>query len=255
MNRRASQDEMAIVAARLLRDGERVLVGVGLPNLSANLARRLHTPHLVLVYESGVIDARPRRLPLSIGDGALVRDALTVLPMGELFSHYLQTGWIDVGFLGGAQIDRRGNLNSTVIGAYDRPKARLAGSGGAADIASFAHRLIVVMPQDPTRFPAAVDFVTSPGHPPRGRRPDGRGPAAVVTDLALLDFDDEGEMRLRAVYPGVTVGDVEAACGWPLRVHPDVFTLQPPTPEERAVVAALRASGGEPEPGRQGGGA
>ncbi len=234
------QSRLAILGARLLREGERVLVGVGTPNLAANIAKRLHASHLVLVYESGVIDANPPRLPLSIGDPDLVRTSLCVIPIHDLFSQYLQTGWIDVGFLGGAQIDRRGNLNSTVIGPYDHPKVRLAGSGGAADIASFARRTIVLMPHDLRRFPAEVDFVTSPGHPPEGRRENG--PAAVVTDLGLFDFDEDGEMRLVALHPEVSVADVQAATGWPLRIAPDVAEIAPPTAEELAVLEELTGS-------------
>lgn len=233
--------EMAIVGARLLRNGERVLVGVGLPNLAANIAKRLHAPRLVLVYESGVIDAHPPKLPLSIGDPDLVRTSLCVVPIGDLFSQYLQTGWIDVGFLGGAQIDRRGNLNSTVIGPYERPKVRLSGSGGAADIASFARRTIVLIPHALQRFPESVDFVTSPGHPAGRRRPGG--PAAVVTDLGLFDFDEDGEMRLTAVYPGVRVQDVQDHTAWPLRVAPELGEIPPPTSEELAVFHEV--SGGQ----------
>lgn len=233
--------EMAIAGARLLRDGDRVLVGVGLPNLAANIAKHLHAPRLVLVYESGVIDAHPPTMPLSIGDPDLVRTSLGVVPIGELFSQYLQTGWIDVGFLGGAQIDRRGNLNSTVIGPYGKPKVRLAGSGGAADIASFARRTIVLMPHEITRFPAHVDFITSPGHPPGSRRENG--PAAVVTDLGLFDFDDQGEMRLTALYRGVRVEDVQARTGWPLRIAPTLGEIPPPSADEREALRELTRSG------------
>lgn len=233
------REEMAVVAARLLRPRERVLVGVGLPNLAANLAKRLHAPDLLLIYESGILDANPRTLPLSIGDPVLVRDALTTISMLELFSNYLQTGWIDVGFLGGAQVDRRGNLNSTVIGTYDHPTVRMAGSGGAADIAAGAQRLIIILPQDLRHFPERVDFVTSAGHPPTGRRPDGRGPAWVVTDMGLYDFDDTGEMRLRALYRDATIAAIQAATGWPLRIHPHPTQLPPVTPEEYRTLRAL----------------
>lgn len=243
----ADRNLIAAVAARLLADRQRVLVGVGLPNVAANLAKRLHAPGLVLVYESGVIDARPSELPLSIGDPALVEDALAMPTMSEFFRHYLQPGWIDVGFLGGAQIDRRGNLNSTVIGDYARPRVRLSGSGGAADIAALARRTIVLMPHERHRFPERVDFVTSPGHPPVGLRPDGGGPWRVVTDLGLFGFGDDGEMELMALMPGHTVDDVRAATGWPIRVRPDLGRLEPPTPAEEAVLAQLLASGGGAE--------
>lgn len=230
---------MAIAGARLLKDGERVLVGVGTPNLAANIAKRIHAPDLVLVYESGIIDARPPRLPLSIGDPDLVRTSLGVIPIGELFSQYLQSGWINVGFLGGAQIDCRGNINSTVIGAYDHPTTRLAGSGGAADIASFAHRTIVLMPQDRRRFPEKVDFITSPGHPPLRRRADG--PANVVSDMGIFDFDDDGEMRLCALFPGVRAEAVQARTGWPLRIAPDVGEVAPPSRDELLALDDLLA--------------
>lgn len=231
------QHRMAVVGARLLRDCERVLVGVGTPNLAANIAKRLHAPHLVLIYESGVIDAHPPSLPLSIGDPDLVRTSLCVIPIHDLFSQYLQTGWIDVGFLGGAQIDRRGNLNSTVIGPYEHPEVRLAGSGGAADIASFARRTIVLMPHDLRRFPGEVDFVTAPGHPAGRRRPNG--PEAVVTDLGCFDYDEDGEMRLVAVHPGVRVADVQAHTGWPLRLADNIEEIAPPTVEELRVLGEL----------------
>ncbi len=233
--------DMAVVGARLLRDRERVLVGVGMPNLAANLAKRVHAPELVLIYESGVIDARPPRLPLSIGDPDLVRTSLCTLPMTDLFSQYLQTGWIDVGFLGGAQVDRRGNLNSTVIGSYRSPEVRLAGSGGAADIASFSKRTLIVMPHEPKRFPEQVDFVTSPGH--RDGRVQGRGPSHVITDLGLLDFDERGEMRLVATHRGVTVDEVLERTGFSLQVSSEVGEIPAPTAEE---LAAYRELAGRP---------
>ena len=229
--------EMAVVAARLLADHERVLVGVGLPNLAANLAKRLHAPRLVLVYEAGVVDADPLQLPLSIGDPDLVRTSLCVVPMAELFSQYLQTGWIDVGFLGGAQIDQWGNLNSTVIGAYASPRVRLAGSGGAADIASFNRRTVILMPHQRERFPDRVDFITSPGHDRSGRRHGG--PSHVVTDLGLLDFDADGRMRLVGVHHGVTVGEVQANTGFPLEVAESLTEIAPPTDSEVAAYQGL----------------
>jgi glutaconate CoA-transferase subunit B len=234
--------DMAIVGARLLRDGERVLVGVGLPNLAANLAKRLQAPQLILIYESGVIDARPPRLPLSIGDPDLVRTSLCALPMSDLFSQYLQTGWIDVGFLGGAQVDRHGNLNSTVIGSYAQPEVRLAGSGGAADIASFSRRTLIVMPHERQRFPAEVDFITSPGHQDGRRRPGG--PSHVITDLGLLDFDQRGEMRLIATHRGVTAEEVLDRTGFALQVSSELGEIPEPTGEELRAYQELAVRAG-----------
>lgn len=239
----SNRDFMIIAASRLLKNGERVLVGVGVPNIAANLAKRLDAPDLVLVYESGVIDATPDRLPLSIGDGTLVEGALAVLPMGELFSHYLLTGWIDVGFLGAAQIDASGNLNSTVIGSYASPKVRLAGAGGAPEIATSAQRTVIVMDHSRDRFPAHIDFVTSPGHPPGRKRPDGRGPWRVVTNLGLFGFNEEGEMGLLALLPGHSHEEVLDLSGWriPRLVHPTPLIAEPRREEETAL-AALRAT-------------
>ncbi len=233
---------MAIVAARLLRDRERVLVGVGLPNLAANLAKRLHAPNLVMIYESGVIDAEPAGLPLSIGDPDLVRTSLCVLPMAQLFSEYLQTGWVDVGFLGGAQVDRRGNINSTVIGSYDHPTVRLAGSGGAADIASLSRRTVVLIPHQRERIPDQVDFVTAPGHPPGRRRPNG--PSHVITDLGLLTFAPDGELTVAALHQGVDLQEVRDRTGFDIRVAPDLHVLPPPSAAELRAFSALTGAGG-----------
>ena len=235
-----SRDWMIIAAARLLQDGERVLVGVGVPNIAANLAKRLHAPGLVLVYESGVIDARPKSLPLSIGDGTLVEEALMVIPMSELFRHYLGTGWIDVGFLGAAQIDAWGNLNSTVIGPYSKPAVRLAGSGGAAEIATQARRTIIVMEHSRDRFVNAVDFITSPGHPDGQRRGDGRGPWRVVSSLAVFGFGENGRMGVLGLLPGHTYEEVLDSSGWviPPLVDP-LPVLAPPSPEESTTLEAL----------------
>ncbi len=234
---------MIIAAARLLKNGERVLVGVGVPNIAANLAKRLDAPDLVLVYESGVIDARPERLPLSIGDGTLVDAALAVLPMGELFSHYLLTGWIDVGFLGAAQIDASGNLNSTVIGEYQQPKVRLAGAGGAPEIATSARRTIIVMEHSRDRFPAKIDFITSPGHPAGHRRPDGRGPWRVVSSLGVFGFNEAGVMGVLALLPGHTYEEVLDLSGWRIPLMADPTPYLPATrAEEESTLAALRAT-------------
>lgn len=235
---------MVVAAARRLRDEESVLVGIGLPNLAANLARRGHAPRLALIYESGVVGARPRRLPLSIGDPCLVEGARAVLSMHELFSWYLQGGRVDVGFLEAAQVDRFGNLNSTVIGSYDRPKIRLPGSGGACDIALLARRILIMISHRPERFPERVDFITSPGHDALRALPwAGRGPEAVITDLGVLEFDMEGEMYLAAVHPGVDEATIRAQTKWPLRCAARLEQTPPPTPEELAVLRALDPAG------------
>ena len=229
---------MAAVAARELRDGEVVFVGIGLPNLACNLARATHAPNLVLIYESGAIGATPERLPVSIGDPSLVTGSLMVCSMAEVFQHFLQNGRIEVGFLGGAQIDRFGNINTTVVGPYEHPTVRLPGSGGAAEIAIHARRTLVVGRLSRRAFPEAVDFVTSPGHRVAGqsRRElgmPGAGPVKVVTDKAILEADPEsGELLLAALYPGVEEADVRAGVGWGLRVRPRLARVELPRPEE-----------------------
>ncbi len=228
---------MVVAAARALRDGDRVFVGIGLPNLACNLAKRLHAPNIEMIYEAGVIGANPSRLPLSIGDPTLVTGAGLVCSMFEVFALYLQRGRVDVGFMGAAQVDRYGNLNSTVIGPYSHPKARLAGSGGAADIASLAKRLFIMTPHEVRRFPARVDFLTSAGFlGGRQQREElglpGGGPELVITDKGLLEFDETGEMILTSLHPGVTREDVEAGTGWDLKVAPELQVTPAPSPEE-----------------------
>lgn len=214
---------MAAVAARELADGEVVFVGIGLPNLACNLARRTHAPHLVLIYESGAVGATPSRLPVSIGDPALVTGSLMVCGMADVFQLFLQNGRIEVGFLGGAQVDARANINTTVIGPYERPKVRLPGSGGAAEIAIHAQRILIVSKLSPRAFPERVDFVTSPGK--RVKR--------VITDKGVLEPDDgSGELVLAALYPGVEAADVQAGVGWKLRSRARVARLDPPTAVE-----------------------
>src|SRR2546422_3426761 len=190
---------MAAVAARELADGEVVFVGIGLPNLACNLARRTHAPRLVLIYESGAIGAVPERLPVSIGDPALVTGSSMVCGMADVFQSILQSGRIEVGFLGGAQVDRYGNINTTVVGSYERPAVRLPGSGGAAEIAIHARRLLIVSKLNPRAFPERVDFITSPGQRPDGKRRrelgmPGAGPVKVITDKAILEADEESEI-------------------------------------------------------------
>ncbi len=225
---------MAVAAARELADGEVVFVGIGLPNLACNLARATHAPNLVLIYESGAVGATPERLPLSIGDPALVTGALMVCGMADVFQCFLQNGRIEVGFLGGAQVDRWGNINTTVIGDYARPKVRLPGSGGAAEIAIHAKRTLVVSRLTPRAFPAEVDFITSPGHRSRGgsRRElgmPGAGPLKVITDKGILEPDESGELVLTQLYPDVSLEHVRASVGWPLRAREPLGVCAAPT--------------------------
>lgn len=226
---------MAVTAARALANGEVVFVGIGLPNLACNLARATHAPDLVLIYESGAVGAIPDRLPVSIGDPALVTGALMVASMADVFQYLLQNRRIEVGFLGAAQIDRWGNINTTAIGEYRHPKVRLPGSGGAAEIAAHARRTIVIAKLGPKTFPAAVDFVTSPGHRYRGVRRSapalpGAGPVMVITDMGILEADaDSGELVLAALYPGITTETFAAGVGWPLQVRASLRDVAPPT--------------------------
>jgi glutaconate CoA-transferase subunit B len=234
-----SRSEMLVVAGARALAGRRVcFVGIGLPNIAVALARHTVAPEIELIYESGVYGSRPARLPLSIGDPCLVTGATAVMSMVELFQYFLQGGLVDVGFLGAAQLDRHGNINTTVIGDYRRPKVRLPGSGGACEIAINAREVFILMRQSSRSFVERIDFRTSPGNlggaasrATQGWR--GKGPSVVVTDLGSYDFDPEtGEMRLVSVHPGVSVDDVRAATGWDLRVADDLRTTADPTGEE-----------------------
>ncbi len=232
-----SAELMVVQAARRLRDGDRVFVGVGMPNLAANLAKRSHAPNLLMIYESGIVDANPPRLPMSVGDACLVTGAAVVCSMMEVFCFYLQRGLIDVGFLGGAQIDRFGNINATVIGTYDRPKVRLPGSGGSCEIAVNAKRILIMTPHQKRRFPERVDFITSPGFL-NGRKErlrlglPGGGPEAVVTDLGIMEPDEEGELVLVSLHPGASVEKARENTGWPLKVADNLQATPEPTAEE-----------------------
>jgi len=219
----SSAELMIINAARLLRDGDVVFVGVGQPNLACNLAKRTHAPNLVMIYEAGVIGAEPARLPLSIGDPTLVSGALSVVSMYDIFANYLQRGNVDVGFMGGAQIDKYGNINATVIGDYTHPKVRLPGSGGSQEISAWANRCYIMTPHQKRRFPEKVDFMTSAGF--LGERAEreatgvrGGGMLAVVTDIGMLEPDDTGEMVLTALHPGKTAEQAKENTGWDLKV-------------------------------------
>lgn len=230
-----TETEMMITrAAQELQNDDTVLVGVGVPNLACNLAKQTHAPDLEMVYESGTVDSNPDSLPLSIGDPVLATGARSIVPMYEGFSRYLQAGRIDVGFLGGAQIDKQGNINSTVIGDYDDPKVRLPGSGGACEISSNAHRTLIIAPHQKRRFPEEVDFITSPGYVDgrEGRDELGLrgGPEAVITDKAVMKFDESGEMYVETLHPGVTREEVQEATGWEVQFADDVGTT--PTPDD-----------------------
>jgi len=232
---------MIINAARLLRDGDVVFVGVGQPNLACNLAKRTHAPNLVMIYEAGVIGAEPARLPLSIGDPTLVSGSLSVVSMYDIFANYLQRGNVDVGFMGGAQIDKYGNINATVIGTYDNPKVRLPGSGGSQEIAAWANRCYIMTPHQKRRFPEKVDFMTSAGF--LGGRKEreatgvrGGGMLAVVTDIGILEPDENGEMTLTALHPSRTVEEARANTGWDLKVAVEIQATLPVTEKELRIL-------------------
>lgn len=242
-----AEEMMTVAAARSLAGHVSCFVGIGAPSTAANLARRLHAPELVLVYESGTIGARPRTLPLSIGDGELAQTADTVVSVPEVFNYWLQAGRIDVGFLGAAQLDRYANLNTTVIGPdYRRPAVRLPGAGGAPEIAASCREVFVMVRQSRRTFIEQVDFITSVGYGDgAGARQRlglrGRGPVRVVTDLGELAPDpDSCELTLTHVHPGVSVADVRGATGWELAVADPVSETAPPTEQELALLRELK---------------
>ncbi|WP_166356385.1 CoA-transferase subunit beta [Phytoactinopolyspora limicola] len=235
----SSDEMMTIAAARALSGARACFVGIGLPSTAANLARALHSPGIVLIYESGTIGAKPPHPPLSIGDGVLAETADTVVSVPEIFNYWLQPGRIDVGFLGAAQIDRLANINTTVIGdSYAEPKVRLPGAGGAPEIAASCREVIVVLRHSRRAFVDRVDFVTSvgfgsgPGDRERlGLR--GAGPKTVITDLGILEPDpNTAELTLTHLHPGVTVDDTRAATGWDLAVADDLRETHAPEPRE-----------------------
>ncbi len=236
-----SSERMAVRAAKELKSGEVVFVGIGLPNLACNLARATHAPELFMIYESGTIGTIPARLPVSIGDPTLVTDSLAICSQSDVFQCYLQGGLIEVGFLGGAQVDRYGNINTTTIGDYQKPKVRLPGSGGACEIATHSHRVLIMMRMTPKSFVSEVDFVTSPGQKmvsnlagrDQGASRDslnlpGYGPVTAITDVGVLELLD-GEFKLTELYPGVSFEDAQAKCGWPLKRAAQVQTTAEPS--------------------------
>ncbi len=238
---------MTVAAARLLWDGCVCFVGIGLPSAAANLARQTHAPDLVLIYESGTLESRPSVLPLSIGDGELAATATSVIPLPEIFSYWLQSGRIDVGFLGAAQIDRFGNLNSTTIGDYHHPRTRLPGAGGAPEIAVHARRTFVVLKQTARTFVPKLDFCTSAGFlTGSGARATtgapGLGPQVVITDLGVMKpAPDTEELELVSRFEGVTTDQVRSATGWDLRIAERLETVAPPTPDELRILRDLHA--------------
>ncbi|HSH77513.1 MAG TPA: CoA-transferase [Herpetosiphonaceae bacterium] len=238
---------MIVAAARALAGARTVFVGVGLPNLACNLALHTVAPDLELIYESGVYGARPARQPLSIGDPALVTGATAVVSMADLFGLYLQRGLVEIGLLGGAQIDRYGNLNTTVIGDYQSPSIRLPGSGGACEIAINARRIFYIMRLNRRAFVERLDFQTSPGYMSGGTSRDrygmpGHGPRLVITDRAIFDFENaEREMQLVSLHPGVSLDEVRAELGWNLREAAAITTTSPPAPDELEILRRAAA--------------
>ncbi|HEX9032694.1 MAG TPA: CoA-transferase [Streptosporangiaceae bacterium] len=240
---------MTVTAAHALRDGMTCFVGIGLPSEAANLARATHAPNLVLIYESGTIGAKPGALPLSIGDGVLAQTADSVVSVPEIFNYWLQPGRIDVGFLGAAQLDRFGNINTTVIGSdYADPRVRLPGAGGAPEIAAACRDVIVVIRQSHRTFVERVDFVTSVGFGDGPGTRDrlglvGAGPRRVITDLGVLQPDPQTcELVLTGIYPGVSVAEVKQRTGWDLQVSAVLTEIPAPTPEELATLRVLLAT-------------
>jgi len=240
-------ERMAVRASQELKDQDVVFVGIGLPNLACNLARATHAPQLFMIYESGTIGTIPARLPVSIGDPTLVTDSLAIVSQSDIFQSYLQGGLIEVGFLGGAQIDRYGNINTTVIGDYANPKVRLPGSGGACEIATHSHRVLIMMRMSPKSFVEKCDFITSPGSRFHDKTRQelglpGGGPTRAITDLGVLEMID-GEFTLTEIYEGVTVEKVKQSCGWNLKIAPKLKTV----PEPDAKIVELLRTKIDPE--------
>lgn len=243
-----SADEiMTIAAARQLHNDTVCFVGIGMPSAAANLARLSHAPQVTLIYESGTIEAKPDVLPLSIADSELSETAMTVVSIPEMFRYWLQGGWIDVGFLGAAQIDRFANINTTVIGDYARPATRLPGAGGAPEIATSAKEIFVMLRMSQRAFMAKLDFVTSLGHGTgAGSRAalgaQGKGPTRVITDLGILEPHPETrELELTSIHPGIAVDKVKAACGWPLKIADRMVETPLPTNLELSTLREFKA--------------
>ncbi len=242
-----ASEMMTIAAARALRNSDVCFVGIGLPSAAANLARLTHTPDLTLIYESGPLGARPAVLPLSIGDGELCETALTTVPVAEMFRYWLQGGRMTVGFLGGAQIDRFANINTTVIGPYDKPRTRLPGGGGAPEIGTCCGEIFIIMSQSKRNFVDRLDFITSLGHGEGGEHRARlglrtKGPTRLVTDLCIFEPDPVSrEMTVTAIHPGVTRAQIADNTGWPVRYARQVAETQPPTARELEALRELHA--------------
>ncbi|HVV61582.1 MAG TPA: CoA-transferase subunit beta [Pseudolabrys sp.] len=238
---------MTIAAARALKNDDVCFVGIGQPSAAANLARLSHAPNVTLIYESGTLGTKPTILPLSIGDGELCETALTTVSVPEMFRYWLQGGRISVGFLGGAQIDKFANLNTTVVGSYEKPKVRLPGGGGAPEIAVSCGEIFIIMKQSPRSFVDKIDFFTSIGH---GTGGDSRaklgvktkGPTRLITDLAIFEPDAETkEMTVTSMHPGVTREQVQENTGWKVRYANDVAETKAPTRQELEILRELNA--------------
>lgn len=239
---------MTVTAARNLKNGDVCFVGIGLPSAASNLARLIHAPEVVLIYESGTIGAKPHVLPLSIGDGELAETADTVVSVPEIFRYWLQGGRVKVGFLGAAQIDRFANINTTVIGPYENPKVRLPGAGGAPEIASSAQEVWIILKQSLRTFVNKLDFMTSAGHLTGGDSREksgarGKGPTKVITDMGILEPDPmTKELVLTHIHPGVNVEDVKKATGWELKISSDLKVTSVPTAHELEVLRNLNSN-------------
>jgi glutaconate CoA-transferase subunit B len=238
---------MTVAAARSLRNEDVCFVGIGQPSAAANLARLSHAPDVTLIYESGTLGTKPTVLPLSIGDGELCETALTTVSVPEMFRYWLQGGRISVGFLGGAQIDKYANLNTTVVGDYNKPKVRLPGGGGAPEIATSCGEIFIIMAQSRRSFVEKIDFFTSIGHGSGGdsRQKLGiktKGPTRLITDLAIFEPDPETkEMIVTSIHPGVTREQIQENTGWPVRYAATVAETSPPTAQELDILRELQA--------------
>lgn len=242
----SANEMMVVTAARFLKEGSIVFIGIGLPSLAANLARKLHAPNLSMIYESGTLDTTPDRPPLSIGDDELSRKALSVVSVPEMFQYWLQGGNIETGFLGAAQVDKFGNLNSTVIGDYNNPKVRLPGAGGAPEIAGFCDHTIIMLRQSTRTFVEKLHFITSVGYATGGDSQEklgfsGHGPKAIITDLGILEPDPmTKEFILTHHHPGVTVETAKEATGWDLKISEQIKSTTIPTNEELSALRKLQ---------------